>query len=314
MNILPIALVFLSILSLLSYNFLKETTLMVSKEKISLGYLEASRLLQKEIQKSGFDWIKEKKEASETALPTLKEQKTSKSSAHIGRSKGFSKMNLLPLFLKEKDPAQELEILKKVLSELYLHHPTFSTLSKPNSLDLFCIELINLCKNEVELALKEGKKSSEIDLKNLQFSSREFSTYFYKMLKGTQFYKVKYHKHKIEDGYPPFLDYFEILEEKKEKLFSFPSLSKSHLEMIFGEKVAFEILKKEQEVSASMEKGSYILNQSELTELLQKNFFSQKEILFLLSCLDFQTQKRKKSKKQIIENSTLITLEIVKES
>lgn len=314
MNILPIALVFLSILSLLSYNFLKETTLMVSKEKISLGYLEASRLLQKEIQRGGFDWIKEKKERSETALVTQKEEKSSKPAAHVGRSRSFSKMNLLPLFLKGKEQAQELEIFKKVLSELYLHHPTFSSLSKPNSLDLFCIELIHLCKNEVDSALKDGRKSSDVDLKNLVFSSREFSTYFYKMLKGTQFYKVKYHKHKIEDGYPPFLDYFEILDEKKEKLFSFPSLSKSHLEIIFGEKVASEILKKEQEVSISMEKGSYILNQSELSELLQKNFFSQKEILFLLSCLDFQTQKRKKSKKQIIESSTLITLEIQKES
>ena len=314
MNILPIALVFLSILSLLSYNFLKETTLMVSKEKISLGYLEAKRLFEKEIQKSGFDLIKEKKEGSETPSIRQKEEKTSKATAHAGRSKRFSKMNLSPLFLKEKDQVQEIEIFKKVLSELYLHHPTFSNLSNSTTLNQFCVELINLSKNQVQLALKEGKKVDEIDLKNLQFSSKEFTSYFYKMLKGTNFYKLKYHKHKIDDGYPPFLDYFEILDEKQEKLFSFASLSKSHLEIIFGETVASEILKKEKELSASMEKGSYILNQSELKELLQKNFFSQKEILFLISSLDFQVQKRKKSKMQIIESSTLITLEIVKES
>lgn len=284
MNILPMVLVFITILTSLSYYSVSQTQFISQQQKLCTGFLQAQRSLINSRYKKIFK-----------ASKSLKEKKGTKMSQHLKpiRPKQGGILNFYYLL----DPTTEkmaMSVLESFFTNAYGTYEPFEKMQNPS----FVKEFI--------LALKEqGKKTlqerDELTLVDLFPKDPTYRSLYYKMLKGTMPFKSKFL------SYPSLEKICIIKNQGSSKFFGFSQLSYEQLSWIFKEPIASAIEKKEIEINQSIEDGKKrTLFKHEVEEILLHHRY--KDASTLLSNISFNNPRPLQSALKGVDPSTQITL------
>jgi len=226
MNILPLVLGFLLLLSVLSASFFSQTLSTLWEEKALRGYFYAKRRAYNKLESRSFAKI---------CTETPSSSSSSHSFSYVSRREKpalttFSKLNLASLFAQQSPSPFLYETAAQLLRLLY-QDTSLSKQGLPKGFEYLLLDHW----------MGKAKQDKEIDsFAALYPQDPKLSTLFYKMLKGTRKYSLEDHS-----GYPPLEDFFCIDSSKQPIFFHFAS--KPLLTVLFGSKVMEEILKIEKE-------------------------------------------------------------------
>lgn len=247
MNILPLIIFFLLLLGLGASTFFHDRIFVDRERTTAVAFSRADAVLRSERERKAFNTVSSK-ERKYHKHPKEEDEETKDSTRPYtnprerrARSE-FSKFNLRPLIHDEKSSAAKLLDVPAaaLIKKLYGKAPFY--------------------KEGLEkriLTMLEGKKeNSFLDL--FPADDQELSDIFFKMLQGTS------------TGYPPFGDFFTILDTKKPQPINFYYASTDVLEAIIGPVLLEKVAEKE--------KGKWLekrekkpLTQTEFQEIVSAN-------------------------------------------
>ena len=278
MNILPLAFIFISLLTLISINSLNLTKNICKKKSLACGYMEAERALRNKLYETAFKKIK-------PIHQSLGETKARKKT--IRSSKG-GKINLY--LLKNYSYQKEIEqLINLILQKTYSNFKSFTKLND----DSFSKEFTKEFTAQI-IKLLEDKTVESPSFFDIEFSSTLFQKIYHKMTLGTP------QRKKESSGYPSLLTIFTFESKNELKLASFSSLSYKQIGTIFGEDVMELCFKKELEQEKSLSK-------SQLEEILLRCKSQSK--LNLIQMFAFSPFSRPNKPLRGIDPKTQISIE-----
>lgn len=292
MNILPVVVAFLVILSCINATFFRDTKSFHLLEQTIRGYQRAERALSNTIAQRAYKKVK--------AEPTAKTQKGDKQTQpnvkFTSRRSLFpplenSKFNLTPLILASGEC--KLHPLYEPLAELLRKLYATKVFQKYNNSEKLPYRLID------EIVKKARKLSTVDDLAQLYPDDPMLQQVYYKMLRGTNQYKNG-------EGFPPLKHFLSL--NKSEKAISLSFSSPPVLEALFGTQMAAEILKLEREKWNSSQKY-YLLTKEDLQPLLMKNPAKSSVFTALDTYLDYSKQFAQRTEVGGKDKITGITVE-----
>jgi hypothetical protein len=227
MNILPLVISLLLIFSYFTNSLLVKHKNSTLASKSFSGYMSAKRKALNKYQNEIYKLIDakpiKKKEQTFQKEPSKEDKKRVANPLN-------AKINITSLFLENNQTLYNL--LKDLIKNLYKNQSFYY-----DNLEIY---LLNNLINEVKVFLNNEKNSiNNLNLCKISFKNKELNDIFYKMLKGTKFYNPK-----KNIGFPSLLDYVETNLNTNIKI---PIIDASFevLEIIFNEKIAFEILERQ---------------------------------------------------------------------
>jgi hypothetical protein len=227
MNILPLVISLLLIFSFFTNTlFVKHKNSTLASKSFS-GYMIAKRDAENEYQSEVYRLI--------DAKPIKKQKKTNQNNPQKDAKKRLAnplnaKINITSLFLENNQDLYNL--VKSLIHNLYKNKSFYY-----DNLEIY---LLNNLIEEAKVFLKDEKNSlNNLNLCKISFKDKQLNDIYYKMLKGTKFYIYK-----KNIGFPSLLDYIDINLHTAIKI---PIIDASFevLEIIFNEKIAFEILERQ---------------------------------------------------------------------
>ena len=295
MNILPLVLSFLLVLSFSSFSLLKERMATQYETKSFLGHMATIREARNASEEDLFrGWNRaitsENKEPAASATLLRKSKRSSEEITRydavrkLRRSCSYSQLNLAPL--KESTEEKLQKIATELLDTLYGHAVFYQEAQEKTP---------KLSSELLSFILKTTKD----DFTSLLEESSPYHKTLYKMLKGTNAYDTKEKK-----GYPPLEDFFTMDQEEK-SLFRFHFASRPLLEVIFDKEITEQIFAKEKE--KWLEHTPY-LTEEELNTLILQTHTPNNPLTILSPHINYTTQAPKKTFLPIIDKTTKIRL------
>lgn len=297
MNILPLVLSLLIVLSFSSISLLNERRATQIETKSFLGHMATVRQARNMQEEDLFrGWAKvvasENPEAVLPSSPLEKKPRTQEELAQyatwytLRRSCSYSQFNLAPL--KECFDEKIRKIAVTLIDTLYEHAPFYQAAKKKTH------------KLPEEILALILKTDSEDFISLIEENSPHLET-LYKMVKGTNTYDLK-----INQGYPPLEDFFSYEKEEK-SLFRLHFASLPLLEAVFGEEIPALIAAKEEEKWLAHTPQPFVSEQ-ELNDLILKENTSEKPLTFLAPYINYIHQPPQRTTLYIIDNKTKIRL------
>lgn len=271
MNMIPMILILVAILSLASHSFLKEAKDVALNKEIALGYLRASRIYLSKEHAKGY------KKAPKTALN--KEQESPRENKRVFYREDTLPVFSLRFFANEESKALLEPLFLKTLVSVYGYHETFKELKDPKigpALSGWILE-----------RTREQDPKKPLNISDLCPSNEKLRALFYKMIQGT------WHYTPLTFGYPPFEELFSLDPSSLKKLTTFGHLPPFLLSVFFGEKMSHSIIQKEKELSADDKRQFLILSDVELRSLIHENSPSSSDLEKISQFFDFHTRKKK---------------------
>lgn len=267
MNILPLVLSFILLLSMMTLTFFRtanHTDYLAHKET---SYMKVKRSLQNTLEKEAFRPYQPKRDKNTNPSPKPRTHYSSSRLKDPPSENG--KLNISSLFTSQKEPNLPLEkTLIKLILTLYQDKNFFTK-------EHYSQE--EIAKALVKSIIEKGKKTKNLEaLTDLYPEEPFFQELLYKMLKST----------------PPFGDYITLSGEERKPI-CFKNASIPVLKALFNEKILSSILQKEEENYFAHKKGSSILAVEELKEILgHSSLAGQMETI--LSLIQFDSPKNSK--------------------
>lgn len=284
MNILPFALSFLLLMSLLAGSLLKEVKGLALESRVCIGSIHSSQQLCSHMAEMAFkEKTKTPKKPPGGTSPTTKntEPKKRKYERTYHCKTEWDKFQLRSILDKpdsaKSAPAQEVAV--RLIEDLYSHTTFWKKANDPN-----------LARKIVDkLALwKEGEVAHHFA------TDPQLSAIFHAMLMGTNTYDIKDKK-----GYPPFFDFFTLAKEANGKAVVFQYASFPVLQAAIGAELLEQLKRKE---------GSYKIFQENFKALVEG--YSQREKLskFLQDLFYFDSIKKTTTLAK--DSSTEVTMRV----
>lgn len=230
MNILPLVLALMLILSLGAYSLLKESIATHVEERSYLGAMNAESIIRNKLADKQFAEKKEKKAVKGVEKA---QEKTLKDITYVSRRSkenmpDSAKLNIALLAGDPSDASYPLlyETSVHLIRNLYEKAPFYKEGLEYQVLDLF-----------IEKAKKDKEATTFAEL---ALSECSLSEVVYKMIKGTNQYTVGTTK-----GYPPLEDFLVIDRDIKRKPINFCLASKPLLAVVFGDGLTHTIMEEE---------------------------------------------------------------------
>lgn len=250
MNILPLVLGFLLILSFFSSSFLHERIATAWETKALFGHFQADRAACNKVEQRTY-------RNQKTGNKRKKEKSASSSRNYVSRreapaTNSLSKLNLASL----KPSSFPYEVAASLLRTLY---PTFK---ETHSLD-WEYSMLN--------AFIEKAQAGAQTCQELYPDDPDLATLFYKMVKGTKKWDIEKNL-----GIPPFENFF-CLDTKVKTPIHFHFASKPLLIAVFGKSAAQEILEVEQGKWTKDHKHHSLTKQELATLLANPSSFAKAE-------------------------------------
>ena len=292
MNILPLVLSFLLVLSFTSFSLLKERKATHFETQSFIGHMATIREARNTAEEDLFrGWshviASEKKEPD---VPSSKSKRSPEELANydeirkMRRSCSYSQLNLAPLKASKEEKLQK--IATDLIDTLY-GHATFYQKAQENTPKLSS-ELLSFIL-----------QTTKDDFFSLLEESSPYQETLYKMIKGTNAYDIK-----DTQGYPPLEDFFAFAPEEK-SLFRFHFASLPLLKVIFDQEITKQILAKEKEKWLEL---SPCLTEEELNTLILETRKLDNPLTYLSPHINYTTQAPKKTFLPIIDKKTKIRL------
>ncbi len=276
MNILPIVFAFMLIFSLISVGFMHEHIFTTLTEKNIHSFYKTSTAVKNAIADKHYRRIKKESSSSkpQTSSQTIKSNKEYFSRRDMFPPMEDSKFNLTAL-LETKTDFKTHPLYETCARFMHiLYEPLFKE-AKRDSLEYALLDAM----------IKTAHKTEVKQLSDLYPSSPELHSIFYKMLKGTNQYKVLEKK-----GIPPLEDFFCL---GKSESIHFAFASTPLLEALLGKKMATRIALEEKKKWEATGKQTS-LTQEDLTALLVTDPVHSTFILQLGTHLSFSQKMSKR--------------------
>lgn len=265
MNILPVIITFLTILSLITYGFVYDRKSTHLETWSYQGYMRAERSARNGAQSKLYQKSKssDKKTAGfKTPSKDYISQRTKVPPNELSR------FNLRPLFTQNPSPIL-YDAAANLIKRLYQNTSFFK-------------EIPDFQYQLLDSLIEKGRAKETLVFSDLFPDLPKQRDLFYKMLKGTNYYD-------LESGYPPFSDYFTL--NKKKSAINFPFASTLLLECLFGKETCKMITTEEKK--KWMQDGKlHSLKENELTTLLSKNPKLSMQLSQMKEFLDFSTKRQ----------------------
>lgn len=297
MNILPLVLSLILVLSFSSVSLLNERRATQIETKSFLGHMETIRQARNAQEEDLFrGWARAiASEDPESAIPLSSLAKTPRTQEELAqyatwctlrRSCSYSQLNLAPL--KECFDQRIQKIALTLIDNLYGHALFYQEAKKKTH------------KLPEEILALILKTDSEDFISLIEENSPHLET-LYKMVKGTNTYDLK-----IKQGYPPLEDFF-CYDKGQKSLFRLHFASPSLLEVIFGEEIPTLIAAKEKEKWLEHTPRPFVSEQ-ELNDLILKENTVENPLTLLAPYIDYTHQPPQRTALYIIDNKTKIRL------
>lgn len=276
MNVLPLVSAFILIFAICSYTFFHNVCAAVQERSHYIGSHRIVRKFANHLQTKLY--IKLPGENLHGS-----ERKKSPSSTFISPRDRFNlaeeaKFNITPLFI-DRDKNRKEAIFLELIKSLY----EFTSIYTPG------------LENELLEALKNNPKIE---------SFNELLTYnpsFYKMIKGTNNYKLSSFK-----GYPALGDFLTIEKNPRAKMINFSCAARPVLEALFGKVFAPKIINEEKHKWEIKHKHSPLTKQELNAFLLTKN----KNFTEYWQFIHFRNKKKARSNEVFQDAKTKIQIKI----
>lgn len=249
MNILPLVIFSLLILSFAASSFFRERQSTYWEERCYSGYMNAERKLRNQVSSALYAKIRKKEEpqaANSKAAPPAPEQEGIGSYVNRrerGHLTELSKLNITPLFLQNSSDLRE--IAARMIRELYKDAPFFAD-AKIAKLEYVLIDTL----------IETGRANkSSTHFKDLFPEDPVLRRIYYKMAKGTH------------GSYPPLGEFLALDRNAERRPVNFSFASIPLLKALFGEAATKNILDEEHQKWLK-DGDQHRLAEEELTEIL----------------------------------------------
>lgn len=280
MNILPLIITSLLILTCVSSSFFRERQSTLWEERCYLGYMNAERKARTKVASTHYSKIKSKKEKKEKEKGLTETESTFVNRRERNQLTELSKLNIAPLF-EHPLPKEHYEITARLIKELYKNTSFYKK-------DLEYALLDNMIK-----IAQENKKAQQI--KDLFPQDPTLRSIFYKMAKGTR------------SNYPALGEYILIDRNLQKKAINFSFASIPLLIATFGEKACESILVSERE-KWEKDNTQHRLSEQELTEILQDIKKKPFDYIKVKELLDFSRKAAPRKSITAIDKNTQIII------
>lgn len=229
MNILPLVSAFLIIFAICSYSFVHNLRTIVEEKVHYSGSFRIQRKFSQSLARHTYTKHKGKNFHSKqtSATPVKEEEASYHSPRDWQRKKPQSKLNIRSLLQPQSNPRLE-KIALFLLQDLYYFAPFY----KPG--------LENEILHTLLETLKENENLSKLEMLASKVPEEHFSL-FYKLVKGTQSYKLH-----TTEGYPALGDFITLDKtQETQPPVHFCHASRPLLDAIFGHTLAPLIINEE---------------------------------------------------------------------
>lgn len=290
MNVLPLVSAFIILFAIGSYTFLHSVKAAVQEKFHYSGALAVERKVASNIQEmiyaeqKGTDLESKEKSESQKNENIGYKSPRDKTSRHSGR-----KLNIRPLLLQQKDPQLE-KVTLTLLKELYQDTSIYkNNMEREILATLIATMKVNPTINHFEELLPKLPEN-EVPL-------------FYKLIKGTQVYKLK-----TDVGYPALGDFLSMDgKDDRRKPINFYKASRPLLSAVFGEKLTEQIIEEERRKWEIDHKKRFLTREELVVFLTTKcrRNFSEFEPLFY-----FDSNSAKRTQEVVQDDTSKLQIRI----